>query len=78
MVSAQRLSAKSVRRIERSTGLQIVRAWAHGGYTFEFVTADHEHGTWNKKTGAWSFHTGRVVHYTSCSELFPTNPPEAK
>lgn len=68
-MSAQRLSAKSRRRIERSTGLDIVRAWAHGGYVFNFVTADHRHGAWDKRTGEWQFNDD-AMHYTSCAELF--------
>jgi hypothetical protein len=69
-MSAQRLSDKSIRRIERSTGLPVVRAWAHGGYVFNFVTADHRHGAWDKKTGRWEFHDN-PMHYTSCAEMFP-------
>lgn len=82
-MSAQRLSAKSVRRIERDTGLVITRGWAHGGYTFDFVVHDvehpdrHRHGWWNKKSGEWGIEAdgGRyghgVLHYTTCAELFP-------
>lgn len=71
-MSAQRLSPRSTRRIERSTGLEIVRAWGHGGNVFNFVTPDHRHGSWNKKTGEWQYtDPERVLHYTSCHELFP-------
>lgn len=70
-MSAQRLSDRSVRRIERSTGLSIVRAWAHGDYTFYFVTTDHRHGSWSKKTEEWQFEVGEPRHYSSCEELFP-------
>jgi hypothetical protein len=73
-VSAQVLSPRSTRRIARSTGLDIIRAWAHGGYTMDFVTADHRHGLWDKKTGDWEWETGRVFHYSSCRELFPEEP----
>lgn len=59
-VSAQVLSPKSTRRIERSTGLEIVRAWGH------------RHGEWSKKTGEWQYtDPERVLHYTSCHDLFP-------
>lgn len=70
-MSAQVLNDRSTRRIARSTGLDIVRAWSHGGYTMAFVTADHRHGSWDKKTGEWEWETDRTWHYTSCRELFP-------
>lgn len=77
-MSAQRLSPKSTRRIERATGLQIVRAWSHGGYTFDFVIADaespvhHWHGQFDKKTGEWSVALEPdVTHYDTCKEMFP-------
>jgi hypothetical protein len=71
-VSAQRLSPRSTRRIARSTGLEVLRAWSHGGYTMDFVTVDHRHGWWDKKTGEWGWSTGvELEHYTSCHELFP-------
>jgi hypothetical protein len=74
-MSAQRLSDKSRRRIERSTGLTIVRAWAHGGYTMDFVVATtdgHRHGVWDKRTGHWRYlDESEVVHYNTCDELFP-------
>ncbi|MGW2533510.1 hypothetical protein ACWCTD_03370 [Streptomyces sp. NPDC001499] len=69
-MSAQVLNPASTRRIARSTGLDIARAWSHGGYTMAFVTADHRHGLWDKKTGEWEFEQD-PAHYTSCSELFP-------
>ncbi len=76
-MSAQILSAKSTRRVARSTGLDIVRAWGRGGYVFGFVTADHRHGAWDKKTGEWEYtDPGRVLHYTSCAELFPPTGSE--
>jgi hypothetical protein len=71
VVSAQRLSARSVRRIERGTGLAIRRAWAHGGYVFAFVTTDHRHGWWDKKTGEWGWDASPLAHYSSCDEMFP-------
>jgi hypothetical protein len=79
-VSAQRLSEKSTRRLSRATGLEIVRAWAHGGYTFDFVVADpespvaHRHGWYDKKTGNWALldeHEDRHLHYNTCPEMFP-------
>jgi hypothetical protein len=70
-MSAQILNARSTRRIARSTGLDIIRAWGHGGYTMAFVTADHRHGLWDKKTGNWQYSAGQTVHYSSCDDLFP-------
>lgn len=74
-MSAQVLNDRSTRRIARSTGLDVVRAWAWGGYTMYFVTADHRHGWWDKKTSEWGFdEDADVMHYASCRELFPKEP----
>lgn len=75
-MTASVLNPRSTRRIARSTGLDIVQAWSHGGYTMGFVTTDHRHGWWNKKTGDWGWNTGDVMHYTSCAEMFPHHPYE--
>jgi len=79
-VSAQRLNDKSTRRISRNTGLEVVRAWSHGGYIFDFVVADpehparHRHGWYDKKTGEYAVRQPNVdqTHYDTCfTELFP-------
>ena len=78
-MSAQRLSEKSTRRLSRATGLEVVRAWAHGGYTFDFVVAaddvpeGHRHGWFDKKTGDWELEEpgSRDIHYNTCREMFP-------
>lgn len=73
-MGTQRLNPKSTRRIARSTGLDVVRAWGHGGYVMSFVTADHKHGAWDKKTGRWELEDddhGQVMHFSTCRELFP-------
>lgn len=54
-MSAQRLNAKSIRRIERDVGLSILRGWGHGGSGFAFVTDDHRHGFWDKKDQTWDW-----------------------
>lgn len=74
-MGSQILSPRSTRRIARSTGLDVVRAWGHGGYTFGFVTPDHRHGWWDKKTEEWGFDEGKPLHYTSCRMLFPQDFP---
>ncbi|MET7457698.1 hypothetical protein ACWEPZ_37820 [Streptomyces sp. NPDC004288] len=78
-MSAQRLSPRSTRRIARTTNLDVVRAWSHGGYSMSFVTADHRHGWWDKKTGQWEWEADPVLHYSSCRDLFPEagNEPTA-
>lgn len=71
-MSAQRLSEKSKRRIERATGFTIARAWAHGGYWMDFVVATesgHEHGRWNKTTSEVNFPIAGAGHYDTCDEL---------
>lgn len=66
-VSAQRLSGRSTRRIARATGLPVIRAWSHGGYSHDFVTAGHLHGWYDLKTGEWGIHSsGRQLHYNTC------------
>jgi hypothetical protein len=71
-MGAQVLSPRSTRRIARSTGLNIIRAWSHGGYVMGFVTSDHKHGRWDKKTGDWEWEReGEFLHYSSCRTLFP-------
>lgn len=71
-MGTQVLSPRSMRRIARSTGLEILRAWASGGYVFGFVTPGHRHGWWDKKTGEWGWETDDdFCHYTSCRDMFP-------
>lgn len=74
-MSAQRLSAKSIRRIERDVGEPILRAWSHGGYTFDFVTPDHRHGEWNKVSHEWRWDVN-AMHYSTCPETWPQDFPE--
>ena len=69
-MSAQVLNDRSTRRIARSTGLDVVRAWSWGGYTMAFVTAGHRHGWWDKKTDEWGWDE-EPMHYASCRRLFP-------
>lgn len=64
-MSAQVLSVRSVRRIERATGQTIDRAWGHGGYVFDFVTPQHRHGWWSRKTNQWGWEQNPLC-YTSC------------
>jgi hypothetical protein len=70
-VSAQRLNAKKTRDLARITGLPILRAWAHGGYTFDFVTAGHLHGWYDTKSKEWGIYESQDEHYNTCS---PTRP----
>lgn len=78
LMSAQRLGERRRRRLERNTGLEIVRAWAHGGYIYDFVVAapehpgGHVHGWYDSKTKQWELGTpGHTTHYDTCPELFP-------
>jgi len=65
-MGAQRLSEKKTRRIATATGLPVIRAWGHGGYVHDFVTAGHLHGWYSLKTGEWGIETGRICHYDTC------------
>ena len=70
VMSAQQLSPRSIRRIERATGLKLRMAWSHGGYTMGFATEDHRHGWYDKKSGEWGFEEP-TVHYSSCFRFWP-------
>ncbi len=72
-MSAQLLGEKARRRVERQVGEPVVRAWSHGSYTFDFVTAQHRHGVVNKVSGQvqWLPPLRVGAHYTSCRDLFP-------
>ena len=65
-MGAQRLSERKTRRIARATGLPVIRAWSHGGYVFDFVTAGHLHGWYDLKTGGWGIETTVSSHYDTC------------
>ena len=81
-MSAQRLGERATRRLARNTGLEIVRAWSHGGYTYDYVIAAdnpsrHLHGWYDLKTSEWALEPWDESrsHYDTCfTELFP--PPE--
>lgn len=70
-MSAQRLGAKKLHKIQRAVGdaAVVLRGWSHGGYAFPFVTEDHHHGCFDLKTGEVSWETAADVHYSSCPEL---------
>jgi len=65
-MSAQRLGDKKLRRLRRDTGLPIIRAWAHGGYMYDFVTQGHLHGVYDMKTGEWRIYRSNTLHYDTC------------
>ena len=71
-MSAQRLNARSLRRIARVTGLPVVRGWSHGGYVLSFAYSyddwqTHAHGWYDKKTGTWGPVLDQDSHYSSCN-----------
>jgi hypothetical protein len=69
-MGSSRIGARKTRKMAAATGLDIIRAWSHGGYVHSFVTADHQHGYYDLKTGEWEFVCGG--HFSSCrDELFP-------
>lgn len=81
-MGAQRLNARNTRKIATATGLPVVRAWGHGGYIHDFVTAGHLHGLYYLKTGDWRIAV-RPVHYDTCPDgssgtgdeaIFPGGP----
>lgn len=73
-MSLQRLGDKALRRIERTIGEPVLRGWANGGSVFGFVTPDHRHGWWTKRTEEWGWEaTGGCV--SSCWETWPDDFP---
>jgi hypothetical protein len=69
-MSAAPLSPRYVRRIERVVGEPVLRAWGHGTYVMGFVTPDHRHGWWDKKTGTFGW-IEDPMHYSSCLTAWP-------
>lgn len=65
-MGAQRLSERKTRRIATATGLPVIRAWGHGGYVHDFVTAGHLHGWYSLKTGEWGIEPEVRTHYNTC------------
>jgi len=65
-MGAQRLSERKTRKIAAATGLPVIRAWGHGGYTHDFVTRGHLHGWYHLKDGTWGIQAGRIWHYDTC------------
>lgn len=65
-MSAQRLNTRNTRKIATATGLPVIRAWAHGGYVHDFVTAGHLHGWYSLKTGEWGIEIEVSMHYNTC------------
>lgn len=69
-MSAQRLGPKKVKKVAMATGLDVVMAWSHGGYAFNFVTVGHEHGWWDSKSGKHEFYEDQDhAHYSSCHNI---------
>lgn len=71
-MSVQRLSAKSTRRVGRQLNEPtITRAWVNNGQDHNvilFVTWDHRHGWFNRKTGESDIPVDATDadHFTSC------------
>lgn len=70
MSASQRLGEKSITRLERAIGVDILRAWPQGRHLLAFVATAHRHGWFDKTTGEWGWQDN-PRHYLSCTELFP-------
>lgn len=58
------LSARSTRRLAQDTGVwTITRAWGLNGTEYGWATWDHEHGRYNKRTGAVEY---SEEHHATC------------
>jgi hypothetical protein len=79
-VSVQRLGDKAIRRLERATGQDILRAWANGGYLLTFVATAHRHGWFDKKTEQWGWdqEPNHNSAATSCSPRRPRSDRRAE
>lgn len=76
-MSAQRLNARKIRKIATATGLPVIRAWAHGGYEYDFVTAGHLHGWYSLKTREWGISAEVRTHYNTCYPAFSSAGDDA-
>lgn len=68
-MSVQRLGPRWRRRLSRITGETVVIGWANGGYVHGFATAEHRHGWFDLKSGAFGWYPAegvRHVHLSSC------------
>jgi hypothetical protein len=72
-MSTQNVGLRWLNRLSKTTGKNIVRGWAHGGYQLDFVTDDHLHGQYDMKTGKFFYYDeDDTIHYSTCyTELWP-------
>lgn len=69
-MSAQRLSARKIRRISRIIGEPVVMGWAHGGTLFNLLLPGHRHVEYDSRTHAThGIDDQDFIHYSSCGEL---------
>jgi hypothetical protein len=61
------LSDKSIRRIARTTGLDVVYAYGRGTKWHAFVTADHRHGVWHRREHTWCWIIPGIDRQPRCS-----------
>ena len=54
------------------TGLDVLGGWANGGYEYNFVTTDHQHGWYDLKDGSWALDPEQPC-VSSCRERFPAD-----
>lgn len=68
-MGARPCGVKLIRRCERDVGAYVLRVNGWGSNVFAFVTDDHRHGRWDRRTGdvAWD---SNPMHWWSCSVLF--------
>jgi len=69
------LNARNVRRVQRVTGdprIDRVLVWSHNesGRYAEFITSDHRHGWWDRKTNEFGYYTqDEAQHFSSCDRF---------
>jgi hypothetical protein len=64
-MSAFMLSARSIRRVSRSVGFPVHAAWSHGDSWLAFVTPEHRHGLWHRRSGEYRW-IATEIHYRDC------------
>lgn len=81
----QGLGLQAVHRIERVTGLHVLRATVNNGsddyQTWWFTTHEHQHGWFDRRTGEWELPGWDNLHtFPMCTYLFgsPVEDPRVR
>lgn len=70
-MSLQPLNDRSLRRLNRETGMEFIAARVSSNYTAVAVTADHVHYVIDRQTHEVTRQDEPNCHWSSCRERFP-------